>query len=604
MYNNDSLQEVNEVGAANKHNGWLRQVNEVGVAKQHSNAKQNANHELNENSKRAIHPTNVSFTLMGHQLAGIYAMAQLESTTSKYNKSQSINTKLGILGDSMATGKTHMVIAFLASDNNKKTKINKFYKEVQYINNFISIRKINKKQQLNTTIIITPTYQINYIKSILNQTKLKTCFIQTKKDIVTSTWTKNVDIIVCSNCKIKEFNSHAALYQFKRIIIHKADMIKLPLDMEWNGNFIWLMTNKPYEIFNSGKKYTRTLFNINEHIAIQPDDETFDYKNILRHIIVKNTNEHIEMFIKPRTPICCMYKCVLPKGFDIVDNVVSKNILELVSNNNIDEAIIKLKCNVNTNQSILQTVTQQLQQDIDEKKKKLALMTAHDSQYDFLCSEITSFETKFASIKERVLQKNDKYCIICFGEMTRPTVLSCCNHAFCFKCVMQLFKDAQTNKPQCPQCRTVIDFNNIHVIDNSNKLQQSIKAASQEKTKIEQLKELLDTWRDESILIIASSTDNVKHISNTITTTNTITTFKTFNNDTRTILIITIDELLQMQIHNIRHVMMMHKLTKDQEVTLSKKLYQSTNTVPLRLYYLLYENEIDKCTSNNFEIIL
>lgn len=554
--------------------------------------------QLYSKSKRVRHPKSIKFTLMGHQLASMHAMSHLENTTPTYEKNQRINTKLGILGDPMGAGKTHAMIAFLAAD---KTKVNKIYKEVRYLNNFISICKIDKKPQLKTNLIITPTQQLRYITSILEQTKLKYHVVRTKKDISSTPWSnRKLDIMVCSDCKYKEFIQIAHQYQFKRIIINKADLIKLPTDMKWNGNFIWLMTNKPYEITNSVKKYTRTLFNV-DSTNVGPN--AIDTEKVLKQIIVRNTQSHVDTYIKPVKPISQLYRCVLPKGFDLINNVVSKRILDLVTQDKVDDAIISLKCNVNTTQSVLKQATQHIQDRIDEINQQPSTNASNASN---VSNALNALRTQYTSIEQRVLRENNKCCLVCFAELSRPTLLTCCNHLFCFKCVIKSFQTCSRLNPTCPHCRSTIDFNNMHVIDDTNALQQSIQSATTEKSKLETLRELVHNYDNPRVLVVSNNVENIRYIKSNLETSRIFKSIKEVNgncepkecDNQKYIIFATMEELQHFSPINIHYCIFLHKMSTDDELIVEKKLRNPMSEKPLRLAYLMYENEFNICDKN------
>jgi hypothetical protein len=112
-----------------------------------------------------------------------------------------------------------------------------------------------KKTIIKTNLIIVPHNLFEQWKNEINRTFLKTKFIKDKrnlKNIKNEILNNNYDIILCNVnkvIKLLEFLPNE-YYNFERIFIDEVDIINLPRFPELNTNFLWLITTTYTRILN------------------------------------------------------------------------------------------------------------------------------------------------------------------------------------------------------------------------------------------------------------------------------------------------------------------------------------------------------------------
>ena len=158
---------------------------------------------------------------------------------------------------------------------------------------------------------------------------------------------------------------------------------------------------------------------------------------------------------------------------------MSQEVKDMLNANNINQAILKLNCNVNTNKNIFQIITKNLSEELHNKNLEYDYyknLISNDSKIkDIIINikiKIQQIKTKLDSIKKRIYLLNDDYCPICLDKYVKPTVNKCCNNVFCFKCIIT----ALNNQGCCPYCREPLTIGHLTVIDNNQqKINQLVK---------------------------------------------------------------------------------------------------------------------------------
>ena len=157
----------------------------------------------------------------------------------------------------------------------------------------------------------------------------------------------------------------------------------------------------------------------------------------------------------------------------VIKKYVNENIMNMLNAGNISDAIQELNCNVYTEKNIFQILTKNIYNELHNKNLEYEyqskLIIKDDSAKEkikIIKNDILSLETKLNSLKQKISNINKEYCSICLDKLTMPTISKCCNNMFCFKCIIT----ATNTDTKCPLCRTPINLNMLHVIDNNTKI--------------------------------------------------------------------------------------------------------------------------------------
>ena len=546
---------------------------------------------LDCNSCKLPQPKSIIIPLKEHQKTALYAMTEIENKGCVIHKDLLVETTVGILSDIPGSGKSMMIISLISNN-----KIAKFHKRVHYGSPFVCLKDINQDNSVNTNLIIVPNKLVlqwkNYFKSCVN---LKVYSISCKSDFVNLKSLSDYDVLICSDRKYKLLYDKYKDIKWSRIIIDEIDVIKLPSVISWNCNFIWLITNYPDKLLFTNKNFMRMIFkNITNYI--------FNF------LIVKNNSQFINMSLNLPKLQKNIIKCLTPKELCLVQNFVSSEIKEMLNANNINEAILKLNCNINTNKNIFQILTKNLSEELHNKNLELEyytkLITHDDNSKDNLQNvkdRIKQIKSKLSSIKDRVYMLNNDYCPICLDTFNKPTISKCCNNVFCFKCIVT----ALNNQGTCPFCRSKITLNELTVMENNLKnIKKKEEESNELKSKNDNLIKTIQNNPDGKFLIFSNYLETFYNIQNNLkknkikfgilsgTDKNIKKIINSFEKGKINVLMSNVSNQ-GLDLHMISDIIIYHKLKEETEENVISRAHRLGRKTPLNVHYLYYENEME-----------
>lgn len=250
----------------------------------------------------------MSVALFPHQKALLQKCIALENgdVCLKDNNNESINTRIGIIGDKVGSGKSYVMLELACHDLPEKD----LYRHV--LHDLITI-KINREPSMYGPTVIVVHHSLmhqwkRYVESYCPSRRC--CFLTRKSDMETLCEIKDYDIVFLSSSM---YNRFCIIYNntfFRRVFIDEADTIQLNSAMVIHSLFYWFVTSayhnliKPYGdgfghwgIKHSG--FIKDLF-----VYLQGICE-YEYSS---YIIVKNDDAQVDESC-PTLP--CLKDCVI-----------------------------------------------------------------------------------------------------------------------------------------------------------------------------------------------------------------------------------------------------------------------------------------------------
>ena len=464
--------------------------------------------ELDENSPSIKQSSLINIQLKPHQLVCLSKAYKMEKTgcinynidSSKHNDiyntcldgSYKINTNIGIIGDIVGYGKTLTALSIVASCKLNDIYLNNLY-EKSYISNqnysyFSYSTSNNKIKQFNkiidTTLIIVPRgpVYIQWVKTLKQDTNLKFIAIENlnfiKKNLPNPddnirnndiyNFFSEYDVVLIKNTTfdvlLKYYNNNSYNYNYltrwKRIMIDEAhDLVKLlPL---LHYYFLWLISGTYEELLYSIRSQNSLLYDIRQIFN--------DIKNI-KLMLIKCKKEFVRNSFKLPIPEEKYYLCKMPINFLAIKDYVNNSIIDKLNANDINGAIKELGGKTESEENIVELITKDLYNDIENKKRELEyvsdLVINDDvklSKINKINNEINNLNEKYNSLKNRVSELSNKTCSICMDILDKPIILKC-THSFCGLCIFNCIKN---NKSNCPECRANINIDDMIAIDNN-----------------------------------------------------------------------------------------------------------------------------------------
>jgi hypothetical protein len=583
---------------------------------------------LNATCPKVISNNSLTIELKEHQKTSIYAMLEFERlgkvnfTREAYIKNYNIFDKeydyrisysnqylpnpykpmffeiesnYGILADKVGSGKTFIIMALLCyniTPNDREKIISSSI--------FSVMRYKDMHKAIKTNLIIVPHNLIIQWKETFNNCLLQKYIIMKNTDI-DITDVSIYDVVIVSATMFDRFYQNNRDTKWSRIIIDEIVSIKLPPDMDFKCNFIWFITATPTGIKYIKRNYIRNLVSSMNIYSIN-------------NIIIKNNDDYVDESMKLPSINQIIIKCLTPKELKIIRGYVDSDIINMINAGNIHEAVLKLNCNIDTSEHILEVITKKIKKDIHNKKIELEYeerripddRRLHEEKIKKIKDKINSLEIQFNSIEEKIKTFKEESCPICYDDLIQPMLISCCNNLFCMKCITMCSK--------CPFCRMNLDITKGIVISDEK---YDIKKINNLCSKVDNLITLLKKKPKGKFLLFSNydrTFDNInqKLIDNNIIFSRLIGTSAAINNTIRKFESGEIKVLLLnasnygsgLNLQMATDIVIYHELELELETQVIGRAQRLGRTQPLNVYYLQNDNEKINCnnTALNLDI--
>ena len=605
---------------------------------------------LNNESIQIIQDDKIKIKLKEHQKTAIYAMMQFENngivlftkkayiqnyhiyTESEYSRYSyiypsrqnkfkemkfEIESNYGILADKVGSGKTFETMGLITYAPIPKER------DRIISSSIYSVTKYKDPiHAFKTNLIIVPHNIIFQWKTTFEYSTINTYIIAKHTDIEYLTFEENIfkeekpvpdadfneshcieyyDCIIISATMFEHYYKKFKDIKYARIIIDEIVSIKLPMNIEFKCNFIWFLTATPSGIRTVKRNYIRSLvYTINDYI--------------INNIIIKNNDDYVDESMKLPSINQIIVKCLTPKELNIIKGYVDGEILTMINAGNIQEAITKLNCNIETSDNILEVVTKKIKKELYNKKQELEYeqkripddTKTHEEKLKKIQLKISELESKYKGIEDRIKSFKEESCPICFDDLDIPMLTPCCNNLFCVKCL--------TNCNKCPMCRENLSISKCLVINDetNNKSNDKLKTKTESKlcSKIDNFITLLKakpngkyivfsnydkTFDDLYKVLLENNISNSRLIGSNLVINNIIKKFDM--GEIKVLMLNALNYGSGINLQMATDIIIYHELNIELETQVIGRAQRLGRTSSLNVYYLLNDNEKINCNN-------
>ena len=345
-----------------------------------------------------------------------------------------IKAKIGIIAEPSGSGKTLAILGYLASD----IRTYPSFELTQYSSPYFYSQK-KKHPQNSSNLIIVPSNLLGHWEDeIKKHTTLQYVVVDTRgklKDGITQKILSSTFVLTTNKCY-----RYVQEYSVKHNITWNNICMDEPLFIQLKSSdpllqfqFLWFISYQWTSLlFRNSIKKNQLLFlqepmhsnleemlldNTTEDVHIFPSQyikQYLSYNHSDRgHIILRNLNEHIRI-----TPIPEINHSII--HCKATTTLQSLSSLYLARNNQLRSSNIP-----HLFQALgIESCTQEIYSAHHEEKR---------------------------DIITRKIEENE--CGICFDPCVYPTIINCCFHVYCAKCILQ----NTLIQFKCPTCRTTLD---------------------------------------------------------------------------------------------------------------------------------------------------
>lgn len=473
-----------------------------------------------ENINIVDQPRELKINLYRHQLASIYKMEELERTKKVIipENLTEYNTHIGIYCDIAGYGKTLSMIGLLVRDE-MEWNLNELYyiENIKSKSNGLIIKKVYEAYaKINTTLIVTnQTIITQWYKDLTNYTDL-TVGLVTNVRSADNIIAENFDIVLVNSTMYNRLITRYNDFAWKRFIFDEPGHVKIPGMKKIISNFYWFITATPDLILNLyGKCRTTFMYDIIDG----NNNYRHGFLESFKYFLIKNDDNFVmQSFSMPLT-INKYYYCIDPL-YTRIKGLVNENILDMISAGNISGAIKILGGKETSN--IFDLIKQKKLEELEEINAKINIYTIRNdelrlTQWSYnkqkILNQIQEIDKRFTEILENP-------CIICYNTLINPVMEPKCQNIYCSKCLLKWLKNS--NKT-CPNCRCIINMDELVYIKQETDINSNIVSEYDEKLKKQdQLIKIIETSNTNSKFIIFSCHDETFNIIRNILSFNKI----------------------------------------------------------------------------------
>ena len=461
---------------------------------------------LNEHSQMAeVSETLVKVGLHSHQKAVLARMDTMEKemNAGMVYQDERIFSNYGILGDSVGSGKSLMVLAHIA--RLEALMPIQTHNSIHGMSNstFFSMKtqKFSDISEVGSLIIVPHTLFRQWSDYITKQTNLKHfCIARGNQIDAERKWVEKVQaaqVVLISNTLYNAFARgcfHEKL-KWKRVFIDEADTIRIAGSYGKEhipSRFTWLITASWVNLLylNSNLYFDRNYItdkilgpdSLPEYAYLKPHFKsrvtshsyyiieklyvasTSFLKGILNYghpfrssAVITCSSEFIQKSISLPPLYRKIVWCREPRVNQIVRDAVPQNIRDMLNAGDTKSALEQLGVKGQDASALIQAVTGNLLKELDRLEKtylfkaslEYATPQAKDAALKALKEKIDRAKVSIASLKERIQNFETETCPICYEEPTEHLVTPCCSRVFCAACLLM----SMSRNPECPLCR-------------------------------------------------------------------------------------------------------------------------------------------------------
>lgn len=607
----------------------------------------------NEESALAEQPKSIHVRLRSHQLAVIHRMSVLEQELrlGLDISGEKLYSRFGILGDSVGSGKSLMVLGHIANFK-AAPKIENYPKLNPYSsqNIFSLIQKEHHDLSNCPALLIVPHVLYRQWQDYIDkQSTLNAYYIKTRKTLQAKDFLKKIltsDIVMVSNTLL---NSFLGIVQnkiwFSRTYIDEADTIHISSTTLFpQTSFVWFITaswpnimfentriwlsntsvssitasqnfekydplfrREMLEALVTGRGYfnrftSRSPLYFRDHFRVEHPYRT--------NLVIKCSDSFISQSITLPPLFSQIIECEPPVSQRIVGSAVSSTVQNLLNAGDIQGALTQLGCASDSPLNIVQAVTENRMKELERLEKtyefkssmEYATPQAKEAALKNLEQKIESLKEQIQTIRDRIENYNKETCPVCYDDPQESVITPCCSRVFCAVCILMSLARIKG----CPMCRTEIQPNLlVNVSQNApilNKKKEEVKKGPPKK--IDALMDLIIQHPKDKFLVFSRYENPFRTMADKMVTNNIkvetvkgnmdvihslMTKFE--KGDVRVLLLNSNHAGSGLNITSATYVVLWHAMTAEEEKQILGRAYRMGRDKPLHFVKLLHPNE-------------
>ncbi len=389
----------------------------------------------------------ITTPLYDHQVRMVHAMHayQEKMTRGFLVGNQAINGKIGIVGDAAGSGKTLTVLAYLASLSPSPAP--RFTCELTpHSSRFFYSHDIHPfSEQASANLIIVPHSLFHeWRQEIRKHTTLSYLPIETRRMLrgeELANEMKTTPFILTTNKCYKYVQEYATAHhiQWNHIVLDEATSIYMnSSDPPLHFQFLWLVTHQWIPLlFKNPSFHPSTLLRVKGQLALHPELEQWLTDSAASHYDGSMVSSG---FLKDYLPY------YHPNRHQLLLRNTEETIQTALALPAVEWERIRCRPNITFHSLMAYYVSRHLEPSITSSH----VPTLFES-LGVTFQPAPQYTHRHPLSKQPLIQRmvSDNECVICLEHCEHPTMVDCCFHLYCGKCILRSI----LMNGRCPTCR-------------------------------------------------------------------------------------------------------------------------------------------------------
>jgi hypothetical protein len=420
--------------------------------------------------------------LKRHQLTLLSRCRSLESDSSP-----DMMTRVGVICDKPGAGKSYVALALCtgAPPNPQSTLTSVF------ANNAVSLTLPNTRRRHEMDVIVVPhTIVLQWQRYVAHFPKLRCVSLRRNKSINDfvrdDVAMDNTDVVLVVNTMYNNFalqmnrNKHV-----RRVFFDEADSIDIPGSIQLNADFTWFITassqvllsprgNSVWNAEAARIDYTTSLrasgWISNVFTSLRAVPPVFK-----KRMFLKNADAYVDASFMLPDLIVAHVTCQSGKHLRVFNGLGDARLLTFLNAHDLSGALSLINPSLrDTEANIIAAFVQEHEQRLHNLTVELegcSRMMFHDAAHRerkeaHVRTEIQHVEDLIRGIRERVMIED--MCPVCLSdEYQGKVVMRCCQKSLCLECSHKFITTCAANSNKCPWCRATMQHDGFLVVDES-----------------------------------------------------------------------------------------------------------------------------------------
>lgn len=606
--------------------------------------------ELDETYPHADEVEGINIRLWPHQRALLHRCLLLENSKVPLKSFKSLEptacdddflqTQIGVIGDSVGSGKSYVVLALIHQTRDHPVPTNESTIKA-YGNNKVIMCFSERCRNIKTNLIVIPHNLVSqwthYIKKFSSSLK---CMVVSKNKHVDAINDRPQEEFTANDIVIVTASFYPSLGQYinskgfkmRRVIFDEVDNMNLPSCMHIESKFYWFITAS-YGNLLSPRGFTtllghRTIWHAQglRNSGFIKDlfvDLAQNLKlDMVKTLVVKTSDAYVKQSVMLPEVQNAYIKCQTPLIIHTLSGFVNRDVIQSLNAGDVETAIRLINPNhVTSEANIIALQIEKLQRELHntnvriEFNQNLQYDDEDDKQQelDRLATKRDEIAKKIQGIQDRI--KDADACCICYEDFKKRVIAPCCSNSFCFVCVNMWL----ARQESCPLCKQKLLPRDVMVVDDPERPPAAAEDATtaagpneedvnESFDKLKNLEIMLRTHLSGSnrkIIVFSAYETTFARVSELLKSMDIKYNYLKGNDSQLNAIIRNYKSgELKVLLANTRHygsglnlenttdVIMFHKMDSMMEKQVIGRAQRYGRATPLKVWYLLYENEM------------